>query len=608
MKKIFTLNIVVLTTVLFLQSDLFAQQHYMIDRSFGETCGISVIAGIPSSLEQIEIFKLSDGSYIEAGDVFDQGLLAYLILLTKFNNDGTVDSSFGTNGVVQHTFDQRNSVSCAAMVNDKIYVVGGESPSNAGSSVRAYIARFNADGTPDSTFNSIGRVVELISTNPISGSIFSHIAIQPDGKVIAFGSEFGNINGGATIPVARRYNFNGSLDNTFHPAITYPGFNSMVASTGGHSAGVIDANGSIRFLYTINPNLAGQFIEQIVTVKINSMGEPDITYGINGMNGIPVTAYNVNRYFADPQNNIYAQGWVQNGSQSTRVVRIKPNGDADSAFAINGVFDLMEYPGSNSQDYGRILHRDSQGRIWSMGGAGLLPFGDVQGTIYRFDSTATYDLSLDGLGYTTIVTPPSGMSFKNAYFENDNEIVVNSVNGNGGGISLLKLKLSTEVITISNSGSDTICAGEQTSLFVNQVTDCYTYQWKKDGNDFASITDSSITIDSAGSYQVTAIVGNDTFVSQTIIISVQICDGVNDFEEQSIFTVYPNPASDELSIQSGSSNKNYLITDITGRVLLQIENKDLQNLLKVSLHLLNAGTYFIVSEDNLQRKQFAVIK
>ena len=294
MKKTIAYSLIVLTAILSFQSELFAQQNYVIDRSFGETCGMSVITGFPPSLEQIEIFKLSDGSYIQAGDVFDQGLLANLIVLTKFNNDGTVDSSFGINGVVQHRFGNSNSVSCAAMSNDKIYVVGGESPSNAGSSVRAYIGRFNADGTPDSTFNSIGSVVELISTNPISGSIYSHIAIQPGGKVIAFGSEFGNINGGATIPVARRYNFNGSLDNTFHPAITYPGFNSMVASTGGHSAGVIDANGSIRFLYTINPNLAGQFIEQIVTVKIDSMGEPDATYGINGMNGIPVTAYKFN--------------------------------------------------------------------------------------------------------------------------------------------------------------------------------------------------------------------------------------------------------------------------------------------------------------------------
>ena len=288
MKKTIAYSLIVLTAILSFQSELFAQQHYVIDRSFGETCGMSVITGFPLSLQQIEMFKLSDGSYIQAGDVYDQGLFANLIVLTKFNNDGTVDSSFGTNGVVQHRFGNSNSVSCAAMSNDKIYVVGGESPSNAGSSVRAYIGRFNADGTPDSTFNSTGSVVELISTNPISGSIYSHIAIQPGGKVIAFGSEFFNINGGASIPVARRYNLNGSLDNTFHPAITYPGFNSMVASIGGHSAGVIDANGSIRFLYTINPNLAGQFIEQIVTVKIDSMGEPDATYGINGMNGMDI--------------------------------------------------------------------------------------------------------------------------------------------------------------------------------------------------------------------------------------------------------------------------------------------------------------------------------
>ena len=303
------------------------------------------------------------------------------------------------------------------------------------------------------------------------------------------------------------------------------------------------------------------------------------------------------------ENNIYAQGFVQNGNQSNRVVRIKPNGDADSTFAINGVFDLME-DSNPGNDEGRILHRDSQGRIWSMGGVNP---GALWANIYRFDSTATYDLALNGLGYTSMFEPPNGIHFKNAYFENDNEIVVNCITGLGE-IALIKIKLSTEVGTISNAGSDTLCVGTQTSLFVNQPNNCYTYHWKKDGTDFAGLNDTIVTIDSTGSYLVLAIVGNDTLISQAVNVFVQICAGVNDVEEQIIFTMYPNPAIDELSIQSGSSNKNYLITDITGRVLLQIENKDLQNLLKVSLHLLNAGTYFIVSEDNLQRKQFAVIK
>ena len=602
MKKTIAYSLIVLTAILSFQSELFAQQNYVIDRSFGETCGMSVITGFPPSLEQIEIFKLSDGSYIQAGDVYDQGLLANLIVLTKFNNDGTVDSSFGINGVVQHRFGNSNSVSCAAMSNDKIYVVGGESPSNAGSSVRAYIGRFNADGTPDSTFNSTGSVVELISTNPISGSIYSHIAIQPGGKVIAFGSEFFNINGGASIPVARRYNLNGSLDNTFHPAITYPGFNSMVASTGGHSAGVIDANGSIRFLYTIFPSLTGQFIEQIVTVKIDSMGEPDATYGINGMNGIPVTAYNVNRYFADPQNNIYAQGWVQNGNQSNRVVRIKPNGDADSTFAINGVFDLMEDP-TPGNDQGRILHRDSQGRIWSMGGVNP---GIFWANIYRFDSTATYDLALNGLGYTSLFEPPNGIQFKNAYFENDNEIVVNCING-GGGISLIKLKLSTEVVTISNAGSDTLCVGTQTSLFVNQPNNCYTYQWKKDGTDFAGLNDTIVTIDSTGSYLVLAIVGNDTLISQAVNVFVQICTGVNSVDEQTICNLYPNPAQSVINLRVDKKllDSAYVVYDNTGKAVLagKINSENTT----VNLSNFSDGVYLFRVGENL-KQTFKIIK
>jgi len=105
--------------------------------------------------------------------------------IARVNSDGSLDTSFdpGTGADI--------STEVFAIQNDGKIIIGGNFTSYNGSA-RNYIARLNADGTLDTTFD------------PGTGAdVFVHTTtIQSDGKLI-IGGEFTDYNGNAINRVAR---------------------------------------------------------------------------------------------------------------------------------------------------------------------------------------------------------------------------------------------------------------------------------------------------------------------------------------------------------------------------------------------------------------------
>ncbi len=125
--------------------------------------------------------------------------------VARLNADGSVDTTFdlgvGPNGTV---------FSVAVQTDGKI-LIGGEFDSISGTN-RASIARLNADGTLDATYNP-----GTGSTDPLSlevGIVYG-IALQSDGKAVLAGAfNFFNLESRNSIV---RLNTNGSIDPTFDP-------------------------------------------------------------------------------------------------------------------------------------------------------------------------------------------------------------------------------------------------------------------------------------------------------------------------------------------------------------------------------------------------------
>src|SRR6185369_1741156 len=117
--------------------------------------------------------------------------------IARLNADGSLDNSFnpaaGTSGVSSFALQPDGKV----LIGVGSYVVNGTN--------RYGVARLNANGSLDSSFN------------PGTGADVSvHcIAVQPDGKVI-IGGDFTIVNGPNRNRIAR-LNADGSLDSTFNP-------------------------------------------------------------------------------------------------------------------------------------------------------------------------------------------------------------------------------------------------------------------------------------------------------------------------------------------------------------------------------------------------------
>lgn len=139
--------------------------------------------------------------------------------IARYNHDGTLDSSFGTSGKVTPDvpgiLDSFVPIAVALQSNGKI-VVAGESANFFNGRSQFALARFNADGSPDVSFGQQGLVITVMSG---LGDCAYAVAIQPDGKIVAAGNLF-DFYHASVIPYCAmvRYNTDGSLDSTFGSA------------------------------------------------------------------------------------------------------------------------------------------------------------------------------------------------------------------------------------------------------------------------------------------------------------------------------------------------------------------------------------------------------
>ncbi len=116
-------------------------------------------------------------------------------VLARFNADGSLDSGFGIGGQVITAFSPGyENVNDAAVQSDGKIVVVGNFYSPVTQSIDFLVARFNQNGTPDQSFGTNG----IVGVNQSVTDVFNAVAIHPDGKIVAVGGTSQN-NGEAAI-------------------------------------------------------------------------------------------------------------------------------------------------------------------------------------------------------------------------------------------------------------------------------------------------------------------------------------------------------------------------------------------------------------------------
>lgn len=177
-----------------------------LDQSFGSSGKAYVsFEGTNDSLNALAV--LPDGSIILAGSCLIQGDFDFC--LAKLRPNGVLESTagvFGANGKATATVGTGNDYGRAiAIQTDGKIVVAGECAVSGGTNF--CLARFNANGSIDNTFNGNGRVITSVLG---SGDSAFAVAIQSDGKIVVAGQ---CISSGSTYGCMARYFPNGSRDN-----------------------------------------------------------------------------------------------------------------------------------------------------------------------------------------------------------------------------------------------------------------------------------------------------------------------------------------------------------------------------------------------------------
>lgn len=196
----------------YLSSDFSVMRHNpdgSLDTTFGdggET--VTDFAGGEDRAHAVALQPVGDEVKIvvagESGDSESSGCCVFTV--ARYNADGSLDTGFGTGGRVATDL---SGVARAVIVQpDGKIVAAGQRAAGPGD-LRFAVARYNPDGTPDSTFGTDGRVL-----TPFDGGGSGHdLALQPDCKIVVVGNA-GAPTGPTGFALAR-YNTDGSLDSTF---------------------------------------------------------------------------------------------------------------------------------------------------------------------------------------------------------------------------------------------------------------------------------------------------------------------------------------------------------------------------------------------------------
>jgi uncharacterized delta-60 repeat protein len=256
-----------------------------------------------------------DGKIVTAGATTTVSINLNFVV-ARYNADGTLDQTFGNGGYAVNGDGTAESV--FLQPDGKIVLVGFVKVFREGSDW--VVARFNADGTPDQTFGTGGRVQTSYTSGLNSGDNAHAGALQTDGKIVVTGTVTG------ISAVLARYNSNGSVDTSFglDGSVLTPNFGATTRTILIQPDGKIVVGGGAFVLGRYNAN---------GTTDHSFGNDGRISGGFGSGNGF------LHGITIQPDGKLFAGGSVSytgTGDSVFALSRYNPNGTLDQAFGNNG--------------------------------------------------------------------------------------------------------------------------------------------------------------------------------------------------------------------------------------------------------------------------------
>ncbi|MFO0798536.1 MAG: delta-60 repeat domain-containing protein [Gemmataceae bacterium] len=275
-----------------------------LDPTFG-TGGAATVVGVPVADMAVQ----ADGKVVTVGTAGDN------MVVTRFNADGTLDTTFNGTGQRAIDFGGVDIAQAVAVGPDGSVVVAGGADGPGGSDFA--VAKLTPTGQPDATFNpgSGGRLVL-----DLGGTDFAQaVVVRPDGRIVVAGG------GGAGADFAAvRLTAAGGLDGTFN------GGGIQLVDLGGADgafAAALQADGKIV--------LAGTTGSDIGVVRLTALGTLDGGFGTGGAVVIDAGGSDAGNAVA-----VQADGRIvvagSNGTDLVAARLLAPNGGFDPSFGTAG--------------------------------------------------------------------------------------------------------------------------------------------------------------------------------------------------------------------------------------------------------------------------------
>lgn len=302
-----------------------------LDTSFGSN-GV-VITDLGGNTDKCDSMAIQpDGKIILAGWTDYLGTDNYFAVV-RYNTDGSLDTSFDSNGIVTTSVGSADGQAHSVGIqgDGKIVVAG---TADNGSNDDFAVVRYNSDGSLDTSFSGDGKVMTPIGSSNDDGRSRT-LAIQSDGKIIVTGFSKNSSNSSDVAVV--RYDTDGSLDTSFDS----DGIVTTDVENGadyGRSV-AIQPDGKIVVAGVSSDT---SYCDDFIVLRYNTDGSPDTTFNSNGIVKTDLGGEfdGANSLAIQSNGKIVATGEVDNVSGTEMdfaLVRYTASGSLDTSFGISGI-------------------------------------------------------------------------------------------------------------------------------------------------------------------------------------------------------------------------------------------------------------------------------
>jgi uncharacterized delta-60 repeat protein len=335
------LGAVVTAVALGLASDDAPQPAGALDESFGEA---GIVRAAAMAVEPATFIRLEDGRIVAVGSA---GRGRRTFELVAYRPDGSLDESFGRNGVVRTRIGTYAVAKAAAARPDGGFVVAG----CASSVPRAHdcgdklaLAAYLPDGALDRSFGDRGVVT---TSFPRAFPEALALALQPDGRMVAAGGLFGDLAPrdshfavSETAILVVRHRAEGSLDPSFGRQgvvlVRVPGPRGIPVAA---SEVALQADGRILLGESA---VFTKRADGFRVIRLRDDGTLDPTFGVGGRTQATLSTTSpccsaLGALVPLPDGRIVAAGQDSEAKRRAALVRFTATGTLDRSFGDDGI-------------------------------------------------------------------------------------------------------------------------------------------------------------------------------------------------------------------------------------------------------------------------------